>query len=116
MTPGAPCPICASPLPKLLEVYDQASGILISNGNVVYLSERENEFFAALWEANGRVVSRQNLMRTVYWMLENEEPHIKIADVLICKIRRKLKQTNIHIETLWRQGYQIRRRSVPNEQ
>ena len=37
----------------------------------------------------------------------NDGVHIKIVDVFICKIRRKLKPHGIEIKTIWGCGYQM---------
>ena len=37
----------------------------------------------------------------------NDGVHIKIVDVIICKIRKKLKPYDIEINTIWGIGYQM---------
>ena len=52
---------------------------------------RESVIIRTLVAANGRVVTRQGLMAAVY-QCAADEPDIKIIDVFICKIRKKLRR------------------------
>lgn len=51
--------------------------------------------------------TKHQIMDAVYSLRPNEVPEIKIVDVFICKIRRKVKDFDIEIETLWGQGYRL---------
>ena len=51
----------------------------------------ESLIIRTLVSANGRVVTRQGLLTAVY-QLAADEPDIKIIDVFICKIRKKLRR------------------------
>ena len=51
-------------------------------------------------------VTRQQLL-TAVTLYDGDEPDIKIIDVLICKVRKKLKPLGIHIKTIWGVGYFI---------
>ena len=52
---------------------------------------RESVIIRTLVAANGRVVTRRGLMAAVYHCAANE-PDIKIIDIFICKIRKKLRR------------------------
>lgn len=47
------------------------------------------------------------LMNALYDPGADDEPHIKIIDVFVCKLRKKLEAHGVWIETIWGQGYFI---------
>ncbi|GAA2871795.1 DNA-binding response OmpR family regulator [Aminobacter niigataensis] len=53
-----------------------------------------------------QTVAAGQLLADVYW-LENEDPEIKIIDVWICKLRKKLLPLGVKIETVWGRGYRL---------
>lgn len=63
----------------------------------------EATIFGAL--LNNQLVSRQNLLTLIYGLHPQDEPEIKIIDVWICKIRRKMKPYGIEIGTIWGKGF-----------
>ena len=71
-------------------------------------SRCESPIIRTLVSANGRVVTRRGLMAAVY-QCAADEPDIKIVDVLICKIRKKMRRMFPgeidRIRTEWGQGY-----------
>jgi two-component system cell cycle response regulator CtrA len=53
-----------------------------------------------------KLVLRSSMMGALYFH-KQDEAEIKIVDVWVCKMRRKLKPYGIVIETQWGQGYFI---------
>jgi two-component system, cell cycle response regulator CtrA len=50
--------------------------------------------------------SKDTIMAALYW--DKDEPgEIKIIDVMVCKIRKKLKRHGIDIRTHWGRGYSL---------
>lgn len=82
------------------------------------LTGREEMFLQGLLAGNGRMVSSEQLHYWVYGYAD-DAPALKIVDVFICKIRRKLKdrpaviraiETSGHpaiIQTIWGRGYKL---------
>ena len=71
------------------------------------LTRMEARLMRALAEKPGRVVGKGALMDAMYFdRVQEAEP--KIVDVLVCKIRRKLRGSARTIETVWGQGYRAR--------
>ena len=72
------------------------------------LTRMEARLMRALAEKQDRMVSKGALMDALYFDRTREaEP--KIVDVLVCKIRRKLRgQSAWFIETVWGQGHRAR--------
>jgi len=75
-------------------------------GVPIDVSPREFELLAALAQARGRVMTRDELLREV-WSLEFE-PGNNVVDVHVGRLRRKLaKRCQAAIETVRRQGYRL---------
>lgn len=70
------------------------------------LTGKEALMFAAL-VARGEA-SKQALMDALYSdKPDGDEPEIKIVDVFICKLRKKLRPYGIEIQTIWGRGYAL---------
>jgi two-component system, cell cycle response regulator CtrA len=83
---------------------------LVKTGDVpaaFRLTKKEVDFLQALM---GRAsATKEQLLALVYadrWGMD-DEPEIKIVDVFICKLRKKLKPFGVTIETLWGRGYAL---------
>lgn len=53
------------------------------------------------------LLTKDAAMAVLYRDFGREEPEIKIVDVFICKIRKKVAPFGIRIETMWGQGYYL---------
>ena len=76
-------------------------------GNVpVSLSRREFEVLEILALKKGRALSKDMIMDHLYGGID--EPHVKVIDVHICKLRKKLSKATSGqylIKTIWGRGY-----------
>jgi DNA-binding response OmpR family regulator len=77
------------------------------------LTRKETRILSRLLEAKGRVVSREQLMNALYFDRAEDEPQIKIVDVFICKLRRKLAGSRVCISTVHGQGFSIAEMKTP---
>lgn len=68
------------------------------------LTGKEGAVFQVLL---GRERASKELIMMQVYCGSHDEPEIKIVDVFICKMRRKLKPFGIIIETIWGQGYRL---------
>ena len=69
------------------------------------LTRAETVIFGLLLKNS--LVRKEMAMSAIYAHLPDEEPEIKIVDVWVCKMRRKLRPYGIEIQTQWGQGYFI---------
>lgn len=53
------------------------------------------------------MATKDALMAALYRDLGKDEAQVKIVDVLVCKMRKKLVPLGIVIETIWGQGYRL---------
>lgn len=56
------------------------------------------------------LASKQSIMLAMYSDRIDVEPEIKIVDVFVCKMRKKLKPFGIEILTMWGAGYALKDR------
>lgn len=59
--------------------------------------------------SDGMVRSKEQIMSALYWdrIAEDDTPEIKIVDVWVCKIRKKIAGSGVVIETVWGTGYRV---------
>ncbi|MGO8401347.1 winged helix-turn-helix domain-containing protein [Rhizobium ruizarguesonis] len=105
------CPTCGHGLPLDLFAIDREARLVVANGRFAALTENEFEIFITLWDAPGRVHSKEALLRAMAPLID-DEPEIKIVDVMICKIRKKVATLGLAIETQWGAGYRMLPRGV----
>ena len=89
-------------------VLDMDSNIVTVNGNTVHLTEKEYRILELLFLRGGSIVAKESFLNHLYG--GNDEPDIKIIDVFVCKLRRKLSLAGAGevITTVWGRGYIVR--------
>lgn len=103
---GCACPTCGQPLPDDDALRVDDAGIVVRGGHFACLTAQEAGVFDRLRMARGGVVSKTSLMAALY-PLEADEAEIKIIDVFVCKLRRKLAPLGVEIGTAWGRGYRL---------
>ena len=83
------------------------------NGTRVPLTGKEYQMVELLAQRKGMTISKEMFLHHLYG--GRDEPGMKIIDVFICKLRKKLANVSggkDHIETSWGRGYTIREHDV----
>ena len=83
------------------------------NGNRVHLTGKEYQMLELLSLRKGTTLTKEMFLNHLYGGMD--EPELKIIDVFICKLRKKLAASahgKHHIETVWGRGYVL---PDPNE-
>jgi two-component system cell cycle response regulator CtrA len=77
-------------------------------GNRVHLTGKEYQMLELLSLRKGTTLTKEMFLNHLYGGMD--EPELKIIDVFICKLRKKLQVAagNHHIETVWGRGYVLR--------
>lgn len=105
------CPHCGG---KLASDSYEFKGLRFED-NIVYFQDRAYHFTACEYKileafaiAQGRVVTREFIYNLLYWDRANDGPDLKLLDVFMVKIRRKLKTWELPVEilTIWGRGWQ----------
>lgn len=74
------------------------------DGQDIGMSPKEAQLYRFL-KSKRSPVTKQNIMSVLYG-LDDDTPEIKIVDVFVCKLRKKLPAGE-KIETIWGSGYQF---------
>ena len=78
-------------------------------GKTVYLTGKEYQMLELLSVRKGTTLTKEMFLNHLYGGMD--EPELKIIDVFICKLRKKLAEAtggHNHIETVWGRGYVLR--------
>jgi len=78
-------------------------------GETVHLTGKEYQMFELLALRKGKTLTKEMFLNHLYGGMD--EPELKIIDVFICKLRKKLSQAlggDNYIETVWGRGYVLR--------
>jgi two-component system, cell cycle response regulator CtrA len=97
-------------------VVDLSTRVVLVDDKPVHLTGKEYAILELLSLRKGTTLTKEMLLNHLYGGLH--EPEVKIIDVFVCKIRKKLAQAtagNHYIETIWGRGYVLRdqRRQYP---
>jgi two-component system cell cycle response regulator CtrA len=78
-------------------------------GRPLHVTAREFQILELLSLRKGTTITKQMFMNHLYGGMD--EPELKIIDVFICKLRKKLSLAcggDNYIETVWGRGYVLR--------
>ena len=78
-------------------------------GKTVHLTGKEYQMFELLSLRKGTTLTKEMFLNHLYGGMD--EPELKIIDVFICKLRKKLSEATAgdnYIETVWGRGYVLR--------
>jgi two-component system cell cycle response regulator CtrA len=84
-------------------------GVATVDNRPVQLTRKEYEILELLSLRKGTTLTKEMFLNHLYGGME--EPELKIIDVFVCKLRRKLSQAtggHHYIETVWGRGYVLR--------
>ncbi|MGY9046772.1 chemotaxis protein CheY [Puniceibacterium antarcticum] len=79
------------------------------NGTAVHLTGKEYQMLELLSLRKGTTLTKEMFLNHLYGGMD--EPELKIIDVFICKLRKKLSEATgeeSYIETVWGRGYVLR--------
>ncbi len=86
------------------------------DGNTVHLTGKEYQMLELLSLRKGTTLTKEMFLNHLYGGMD--EPELKIIDVFICKLRKKLAEATgdgSNIETVWGRGYVLRDPEVTDE-
>lgn len=104
----ARCPCCGAALVDDGTVrIDFSAGLIVANARYAALTRAEFSLFAALWNAKPRMMSKVQLLEACHLDFAEDDRDLKIVDVYVCKIRKKLAPLGVIVGTVWGQGYRV---------
>ncbi len=80
-----------------------------SEGKAIHLTGKEYQILELLSLRKGTTLTKEMFLNHLYGGMD--EPELKIIDVFICKLRKKLSEATSgfnYIETVWGRGYVLR--------
>ena len=83
--------------------------VVTVDGNPVHLTGKEYRILELLSLRKGTTLTKEMFLNHLYGGMG--EPELKIIDVFVCKLRKKLAQATggeHYIETVWGRGYVLR--------
>jgi DNA-binding winged helix-turn-helix (wHTH) protein len=86
---------------------DKAANRVSIDGITVNLTGKETALLAIFAAAGGKVVTKEQMLAGLYG--DGDQPEVKILDVFVCKIRRKIRLAigRDVIRTEWGRGYAL---------
>ncbi len=79
------------------------------DGQLVPVTRKEYKILELLLQRKGKVLSKETFLNHLYGGID--EPELKIIDVFVCKLRKKLTEASggeNYIETVWGRRYMLR--------
>jgi two-component system, cell cycle response regulator CtrA len=83
--------------------------VVLVDDQPVHLTRKEYGILELLSMRKGKVLTKEMFFNHLYGGID--KPELKIIDVLVCKLRKKLAQAtggSHYIETVWGRGYVLR--------
>ena len=106
----------APPINILGCTFEPTSGLVAGPAGPVRLTKCESKLLGALIQRNGAVVTKEMILAAIYGGVD--EPALKIIDVFVCKLRKKLFHVLGNcdvVETVWGRGYRFEKNGIkPN--
>jgi two-component system cell cycle response regulator CtrA len=90
-------------------VVDLNTRVVLVDDKPVHLTGKEYGVLELLSLRKGITLTKEMFLNHLYSGMQ--EPEIKIIDVFVCKLRKKLAQAtggNHYIQTIWGRGYMLR--------
>lgn len=94
-----------------VEQLREAMGLTLQPPVLFGLTQSENRLLGVLVAREHAPKAALHIALTEGYRSDDEEPAVKIVDVMICKIRKKLAPYFITIETDWGTGYHMTEQS-----
>jgi two-component system cell cycle response regulator CtrA len=88
-----------------------------ANGKVLHLTGKEYSILELLCLRKGATLTKDMFLNHLYGGMD--EPELKIIDVFVCKLRKKLMEAldgECCIETIWGRGYTLKDPESPDEE
>lgn len=107
MQPDCTCPLCGSTDVSLPMALLPERGMVVANGRFCVLTGIEALLLQRLAEIFPRIASKEALLEWMYQITPDKTPELKIVDVLVCRVRKKIEPLGIRIDTAWGKGYAL---------
>lgn len=97
-------------------ILDLEAKSVLANGKLIRLTGKEYQIFELLSLRKGTTMTKEMFLNHLYGGMD--EPELKIIDVFVCKLRKKLAEAtggHNYIETVWGRGYVLREPEISEQ-
>lgn len=101
------CPVCGSSLTGIALSWNAERGVVVGEGRFAVLPDSEGKILQLLIDRWPNVASKESLHHAIYGLDPDGGAEIRIIDVFICRLRKKIKPLGVDIETSWGSGYSL---------
>lgn len=101
------CPVCGGPLAEVPVTFIPDRGMVVGNGRFSLVTPAEMALLAHLAKHYPNIVSHGRLLDALPARDHADPREIKLVDVYVCKLRKKLDGLGVVIETHWGRGYSL---------
>jgi two-component system cell cycle response regulator CtrA len=98
---------------SVIEIGDLSINLDLHNtkigAQIVHLTTKEQALLELLALRRGQIVTKEQFLTHLYNGID--EPELKIIDVFVCKMRKKIEEASggiNYIETIWGRGYSLK--------
>lgn len=101
------CPCCLQLVEDAAFLADPVNQMITNGEKTVRLTRQQFKVAKFLIDRFPLMATKESLYDNVFLDAHGDGPDMKIVDVIICKIRPRLADVGLVIETAWGQGYKI---------
>ena len=106
------CPCCGSDVSEADKpILSLDTNKLIASGGVIRLTAREAELMSVLTDAMPLVIDNERMIARIWGATPTDDAYDTLK-VYVCKLRKKLKATNLEIKTIWGKGLALQYREA----
>lgn len=101
------CPACGQRVEEPPAAYVESRGMVVANGRFALLTGLEGEVFGHLIRVYPNVAMKEKLHDQIYALDPDGGANMRVLDVIICKLRKKLRPLGVEIDTAHGRGYAL---------
>lgn len=101
------CPCCGQQVSNIRLLTDTITNTVTTPEGKIKLTPKEMDFLVLMMRKYPEIATKEAVWETVFMEPNGDGPELKIVDVFVCKMRKKLSPLGIVIETFWGRGYRL---------
>jgi DNA-binding winged helix-turn-helix (wHTH) protein len=101
------CKCCGQEVEGAKILVDHDESLIYNASHTAYLTRQEFKVVKLLIDRSPNMITKESLYDLAFVDDRGEGPSMKIVDVIICKIRKKIEPVDLIIETVWGKGYKL---------
>lgn len=111
--PECTCPVCGHKVDDIPITILPERGMIIAGGKFAVVQPGEMLLLQRLCEVFPRVLTKEAALDWLYQLNPDGAAEMRIIDVYVCKMRKKLNPLGVRIDTAWGKGYALGMKERP---